>query len=227
MYYIVAARNGASVNLGLNEHTRKKDFYQAAELADEKGIKFNYHDYVNSVPSKLHDLLLIPPGTVHGSGEGQVVLEISATTYRYTFKIYDHLRPDLNGAMRPIHLRHAFNVIKWYRKGRWVDENLKQAPRLVRSGNGWAEILIGDRREFFHVVFRLDFDREIEDDTNGKFHIHTLVEGDSVMFRALQEPEKQFLLHYSETVIIPACMGRYRIINHGKGQCKTAKARLR
>ena len=227
MYYIVAAREGTTVNLGLNEETDPDEFYQAAKLADEKAIPFNYHDFVNNVPSKVHDLILIPPGTVHGSGEGQVVLEISATTYRYTFKIYDHLRPDLNGVMRPIHVKHGFNVIKWFRRSKWVEKNLKQAPRLIRSGKGWREFLIGDRREFFHIVFRLEFEREIEDSTNGKFHVLTLVEGDSVLLQSIDHPEKQYKFNYSETIIVPACLGEYRIWNQGEGVCKIAKARLR
>ena len=227
MYYIVDAKNGTSVNLGINDNTKKEDFHRAAQLADEKGVKFNYRDYVNSVPSKKHDLLMIPPGTVHGSGEDQVVLEISATTYRYTFKIYDHLRPDLNGIMRPIHVAHAFNVIKWFRRNKWVAQNLVQEPKLVRSGDGWAEYLIGDRREFFHVVFRLEFERTMEDNTNGNFHVLTLVEGESVKIVSSEYPSKFFIMHYSETIIVPACLGQYRIKNLGETPCKIAKARLR
>ncbi|MFZ5515505.1 MAG: class I mannose-6-phosphate isomerase [Candidatus Zhuqueibacterota bacterium] len=227
MYYIVDAVEGTRVNLGVNEAIRKEDFHRAAKLADEAGVAFNYCDYVNSVPSKKHDLLLIPPGTVHGSGVGQVVLEISATTYRYTFKIYDHLRPDLNGVMRPIHVAHAFNVIKWFRRSNWVAQNLVPQPRLVRSGKGWAEYIIGDRREFFHVVFRLEFERDIDDDTRGQFHVLTLVEGQSVKIYAPDTPDVFFLCHYSETIIVPASMGKYRIANLGETPCKLVKARLR
>ncbi|HDP97629.1 MAG TPA: hypothetical protein ENN22_00390 [bacterium] len=227
MYYIVAARSGSRVNLGLRAETRAADFFRAAKLADEKSIPFNYHDYVFSVPSKKHDLLQIPPGTVHGSGEGQVVLEISATTYRYTFKLYDHLRPDLNGVMRPVHLGHGFNVIKWFRKDSWVKKNLKQQPRLVREGNGWSEYLIGDRREFFHLVFRMEFVSQIEDDTAGKFHILTLVQGECAKVVAADDPSKRYEFRYSETIIIPACLGKYKILNMGTTRCKIAKARLR
>lgn len=227
MYYIVDARDGARVNLGLNADTKKDEFHHAVRLADEQGIPFDYRKFVNNVPVQKHDLLLIPPGTVHGSGEGIVVLEISSTTYRYTFKIYDHLRPDLNGVMRPIHVRHAFNVIKWFRRKKWVDENLRQQPQHVRSGDGWAEYLIGDRREFFHLVFRMDFDNQIIDDTAGKFHVLCLVQGDSVIISSLDDPEKKLKFDYSETIIVPACFGRYRIENQGDAPCKIAKARLR
>ncbi len=227
MYYLVEVKPGALVNLGLNENTKQEEFYQAAKLADEEGAPFDYRKFVNSVPSKKHALLMIPPGTVHGSGEGQVVLEISATTYRYTFKIYDHLRPDLNGVMRPIHVEHAFNVIKWFRRKNWVQKNLLQEPKLVRSGSDWQEYLISDRREFFHVVFRLDFETEIEDDTAGKFHVLTLTAGQSVLLQSVSDARKRFHLKYSETVIVPACFGKYKITNLGENPCKIAKARLR
>lgn len=227
MYYIVEAREGASAKLGLREDADLDKFKQAALLAEEKGMRFDGFDYVNKVPCQKHDLLMIPPGTVHGSGEGLVVLEISATTYRYTFKIYDYLRPDLSGVMRPIHIQHAFNVIKPYRRNKWVAENLIQQPQLIRSGNDWAEYLIGDRREFFHVVFRLEFDHQIEDDTCGKFHILTLVEGDSVKLCSLTDASKSIHIGYSETIIIPACFGKYQMTHQGQGSCKVVKARLR
>jgi mannose-6-phosphate isomerase class I len=227
MYYIMEARPGSRVNIGLNADVKREKFHHAAKLADEKAIPFDYRDHVNSVPTKKHDLLQVPPGTVHGSGEGQVVLEISATTYRYTFKIYDHLRPDLSGVMRPIHVGHAFNVIKWFRRGDWVAKNLIQEPHLVRSGAGWAEYLIADRREFFHLVFRLEFKRAMNDDTAGQFHIHTLVEGDEILIESLADPAKRLKLRYSETVVVPACFGRYRLVNLGRGLCKTVKACLR
>lgn len=227
MYYIVDAKDGASANLGLKEGVKLEDFKRAARLAEDKGIKFSGADFVNRVPCKKHDLLMIPPGTVHGSGEGMVVLEISATTYRYTFKIYDYLRPDLNGVMRPIHIDHAFNVIKPFRRTQWIYKNAIQEPRLVRSGDGWAEYLIGDRREFFHVVYRLEFEDRVEDDTRGKFHVITLVEGDSVELRSLEDENKRVRMNYSETILIPACFGKYQMINQGQGICKVVKARLR
>ena len=228
MYYIAAYRPGARVNLGIREEARGEDFLAAARRADEEGVAFDYREYVNAVPVAPHDLLLIPPGTVHGSGEGLVVLEISATTYRYTFKIYDHLRPDLNGVMRPVHLGHAFNVINWMRRSSWVRDNLKQEPRVIRSGEGWVEYLIADRKEFFHVVFRAEFEREMPDDTEGRFHILTLVDGKGVLVELAADSDRCIEMAYSETIIVPACLGRYRIVNRFPGRtCRIAKARLR
>ena len=58
--------------------------------------------------AEQHRLYLIPAGTAHASGAGNVVLEISATPYLYTLRFYDWLRRDLDGQLRPVHVGHAF-----------------------------------------------------------------------------------------------------------------------
>jgi hypothetical protein len=55
----------------------------------------------------------------------------------------------------------------------------------------------------------------------------TLVEGDVVELHSLENENRKLSFKYSETVIVPACFGRYRIIHRGQGVCKVVKARLR
>jgi len=226
-YYIVATGPDSKVYLGLKEEANKDEFYKMVRRAETEGVPFDHDKYVNSIPSKTGDLFLIPAGTVHASGRNEVVLEISATTYRYTFHFYDYLRPDLDGRLRPIHSYHAFQVAKFSRRSHWVAKNLKQKPKLVKSGEGWAEYLLGKRKDLFFVVYRLEFVKKIEGETKDKFHILNLVEGDSVFVRAQYYPERKFKLDFSETVIIPACIGRYSIINLGDRPCKVLKILLK
>src|SRR5690606_31553172 len=103
------------------------------------GEEADFARYVHSVPAKPHDLFMIPNGTVHCSGWGNLVLEISATPYIFTFKIYDYVRRDLQGKMRPINLDRAWDNLRFERRSEWVDENLVAQPEVIREGDGWQE----------------------------------------------------------------------------------------
>ena len=232
-YYILHTGLGAKTYIGLKEDIDLGNFQNEATLSEEKNKPFDYEKYVDSVETKPGDFLLIPAGTVHASGKNQVVIEIdwvnTAYTPGYTFHIYDYLRPDLDGTFRAMHIKHAFNVLKEDRRTKWVLENLKQKPILLRKGHGWAEYIIGSREDMLFEVHRLEFQKRINDKTDQEktFHALTLVEGESVMIQSTDNPDIQCRLDFPDTLVVPACMGKYTIINLGKKSCKVVKARAR
>ena len=224
-YYIIAATPDAYVHLGLKEGVDITEFHELVERAEQDGIPFDHRKFVNVFPARQGDLFLIPAGTVHASGKGCVVLELSATTDRYTFHFYDYLRPDLNGKLRDIHAKHAFRMLHKYphRTTPWVKKNLIQKPRCIRRGTDWAEYVIGKLEGLVFEVRRYEFTTTVEEDTLGVPHVLSLVEGDAVVLRPLGFPERQFHLPFSETAIVPACTGKYVIVNTGKSPCKVLK----
>jgi len=231
MYYIFDTYPDSIVHLGLKEDADKEEFLQAARKSEAERKPFDHTRFVNVLPAKKGSIYLIPPGTVHGAGANELVLEISSTSYRYTFKIYDYCRPDLDGTFRPIHIDHAFNVIKFFRKEKWVSENLTPEPKEYRKRTtekgSWTEYTLADRREFYHIVHRVEFDSWYEDTTDKGFHILNLVEGDIVSVRSLTNPEKTRDMAMSETVLLPKAVGPYEVINKGKKPCKIVKVFLR
>ncbi len=221
-YYVLQAGENGLCYLGLKEGVDLDAFRHAAERARDEGIAFDTEEFVNAWPTRMHDLFLIPAGTVHNSGAHNVVLEISSTPYLYTFKIYDYLRRDLSGELRPIHIERAWDNIDFRRQTRWVRQNLIPSPRIIQQGDGWTEYLIGDHPLLFFAIHRAEFGEHFESDTGGeRFHVLNLVEGE----QALVEWEGgAHPLHYAETIVIPAATGRYRLRNQAKGICKVVKA---
>ena len=230
-YYVVKAWQKAKTYHGLKEGTDLEELYRLCERAEKEKIPFNHDLYINSWPSKSGDLYLLPAGTIHASGANQLVLELDMDGTKngkeYTFHLYDYLRTDLNGNLRAIHLNHSFNVIKSHRKTSWVAKHLKQRPRLLRSSKDWAEYLLGEHGKMCYKVHRLEFREKIDDDTRGKFHILTLVEGESVIVQSKKHSERKYELNYTETVIVPASIGSYSVINSGESPCKLTKALLK
>jgi mannose-6-phosphate isomerase class I len=217
-YYIVTARPGATVYLGLTEDCSPQEFKEALEQSVEKGVEVDVDKYVNKEISNPHDLFFIPNGTIHCSGEGNLVLEISATPYIFTFKIYDYLRRDLEGKLRPINLERGFKNIRFDRRAKWVKENLIARPHLLREGEGWKEYELYNKPFTFYNINRVEFDKSFETSTDGKAFAVNLVEGEKV--EIISENGRSSKLSFLESMLIPAAAGKLKVINKGKRPCK-------
>jgi mannose-6-phosphate isomerase class I len=220
-YYVMATTPGASVFLGLREDVDIDAFREEAKRAESAGVAFDPDRYLVPHAAERHRLYLIPPGTPHASGAGNVVLEISATPYLYTLRFYDWLRRNGDGRLRPVHVDHAFANLDRSRRGARLAE-LIPAPTEVRAGHGWQELVLGRHPDLFFVVHRLDFSDEIEDDTGGRFHVLNLVEGDSIEIATASGDVHP--LSYGETIVVPAAVGAYALRRIRGGNCKVVKA---
>lgn len=226
-YYVVETA-GSRTYLGLQDDADVAEFAAQIRKAETEHVAFDYDRYVNSFPSAKGDQFLLPGGTIHASGRNQVVLEIGACTVgSYTFKLYDYLRLDLDGAPRPIHSRHGLNVLNAARRRSTVDGVLRPQPKTLREGPGWKEVLLGEHPDMFFSLRRFEFEREVQDDTRGTFHVLVLVEGEEVLVQSLERPELRYRQRYADMVVVPACMGRYAILNLGDTPCKVTKTLLR
>ena len=121
-YYMLDAGPDASVYLGLKEGIDREAMVRDLRVAQDGGAHFDAEKYANKWPAKKHDHFLIPAGTVHCSGANAMVLEISATPYIFTFKMWDWARLGLDGKPRPVHLGHGVANIQWDRTTAWVRE---------------------------------------------------------------------------------------------------------
>ena len=65
-----------------------------------------------------------------------MVLEISATPYIFTFKLWDWGRVGLDGIPRPVHIEHGLKNIQWERTTPWIEENLIHQDEIVSAKKG-------------------------------------------------------------------------------------------
>ena len=221
-YYILDCVPGAQVYLGFQEGIDPLELRAALEHSFEAAEPVDMGRFVQSHPAAKHDLFLIPNGTVHGSGQGNLVLEISATPYIFTFKMYDWLRPDLDGKPRPLNIARAFENLYFERQGKRVREELLSQPRMLAEGAGWKVVHLPTHPTQFFDVHRLEFEESILVDTAGQCHILSLVEGHSIALETGQGMRQRF--SYAETFVVPAAARQYRLINEGGGTAKVVKA---
>ncbi len=215
-YYVVATGHGAKTFVGFNEDSDIDKFVSEAKTSEKECKYVDYEKYINHVQSFPGVQVMLPAGTVHASGRNQVVLETgSLTVGSYTFKLYDYLRADLDGRPRPIHTYHGERVLQKERRTSWVKENLVKQPVPVRKGESWAEYIIGEHDLLYFSLRRLEFETEIEDDTNGIFHVLALVDGEKVIIESLDNPLYRYEQNFLDIVIVPANIGRYIIKNSG------------
>jgi hypothetical protein len=140
-----------------------------------------------------------------------MVLEISATPYIFTFKLWDWGRLGLDGRPRPIHLQHGLPNIQWDRTAPWVQRELINQVEPLSSGNGWLEERTGLHRREFIETRRHWFTGPVPHDTKGGVNVLNLVEGAEALVESPADAFEPFAIHYAETFIVPACVGAYTI----------------
>jgi len=223
-YYVMLAGTGSHIYLGLREDVDVDVFQAEAAEAAEAGHPFDIRRHVQVFPATAHQLYLVPAGTPHGSGAGNVVLEVSATPYLYSLRFYDWLRRDSRGSQRAVRTDLAFQNLNRRRHGTQVSADLVPVPRLLDSGPGWREEILGELSEMFYEVRRLELDPDFEarSDTAGRFHVLNVVEGAGITIITSNGAMQG--LAYAETVVVPAAVGAYTVKAWGPGQVRVVKA---
>lgn len=223
-YYIARATDDARVYLGFRDGATEAGFRPAAEAALRDGTALDVEAFVQTHPARRHDLFLIPHGTIHCSGRGALVLEISATPYIFTFKIYDWQRLDLDGQPRTINLERAFENLDFGRRGETVTRTLLSRPRVVESGPVHRLVHLPTHPDHFYDVQRLDLDGPAEQTVHGGVHVLNVVEGAGVEVASAAGIQRTY--REAETFVLPAAAGSYTIAPLG-AHAKVVKAYLK
>jgi mannose-6-phosphate isomerase class I len=225
-YYILDCEDNCVVYLGLKENIDREEMLAELKQAQLGEITFDASKYVNTWPVKKHDHYLIPGGTIHCSGKNTMVLEISATPYIFTFKLWDWGRLGLDGLPRPVHINHGEQVIQWDRTTGWVRENLVNVVTIISDdGTNKIERTGLHEREFIETR-RYTIETECVLDSEGSVSTCNVVEGEGAVIESMDGSFQPYEVHYAETFIVPESVKEFKIRPLGE-EVKILRATVR
>ncbi|HLW43201.1 MAG TPA: type I phosphomannose isomerase catalytic subunit [Candidatus Acidoferrales bacterium] len=105
MWYIISARNGAEVRVGLKSGMTRETFRRA--IADGSA-----EECVERVPVSAGDAIFVPAGTVHTIGPGMTICEIQQNS-DITYRVFDFNRLTPQGKPRELHIDKSLDVIRF------------------------------------------------------------------------------------------------------------------
>jgi mannose-6-phosphate isomerase class I len=214
-YYILDCEADAQVYLGFQEGISPADFRQALEQSASGNCpdRVDVERFVQLLPAKKHELFLIPAGTIHCSGKNNLILEISATPYIFTFKMYDWLRLDLDGKPRPLNIERAFENLRFDFQGEMVGEELVSKPVLLSESDGCRLIHLPTHQDHFYAIERYEIEAKhsVSVNTDNSFQVMSLVEGNSIILETANGMRHRF--NYAETFVVPAGARYFQLVN--------------
>lgn len=227
-YYIAEAYEGANTWMGFFNDVDLEEWERKCRESNNLKVIEDWKDYICNWESRVGDLYLIPPGTDHGHGGNQMVLELdtcpSIAGTEYSFFTYDFARNSwddntktMTGKPLKMHMDHSFNCSK-FRREDYVDKKLRAKPSVVK----WTKDYYLDRYssvpEMPFEIERLHYYKTAEYDTEGKFcHIITLTVGKKAKIYSKADPSLCTEINLFQAAVIPASFGEYVIESSGDG----------
>lgn len=186
MWYVVSARPGAEVRVGLKPEVNKQAF--RAAIADNTA-----ESLLERIPVRAGDAIFVPSGTVHTIGPGMVLCEIQQHS-DITYRVFDYHRLDAHGRPRELHIEKAFDVIRFGKQ-----QGGKVA--LARKDSGEDERLVDCP---FFCVRKLVFSQPANIAGSGRLELVVVLEGSG---RLRTQPGRASI-EYSraQTCLVPAAV---------------------
>lgn len=237
-YYIVESYKGSSTWMGFQESADLEEWERLCRESENKKEIPNWQDFICRWDTNVGDLFLIPPGTTHGHGGNQMILEMdtgpsvagteySFFTYDFARKTWDDEKKEMAAPPMRMHLEHSFDNNKFIRENRV--KNTHRARPVTVDGNGkFRKDQYTTIAEMPFHIERIFFEQQAENDTEGKYmHIVTLAEGKHVTIRSKENPEYSTTIERLQACVIPAGFGKHEYINEDGTHAMVVLIRLK
>lgn len=181
-WYVLQARPGAQVALGLKPGVTLQQFEQAIHDASAEEL-------LNWIDVHAGDMLYVAAGTVHTIGGGMILVETQQTS-DITYRLYDYGRP------RELHIAEGLAATK-------LQTN---AGKVVRRANDDSNLLV--RSPFFQVEKMRLRDPLQSEVTSDSPHVVVAVEGSGIVESHGMEP---ISFATGDAVVVPASVRDYMV----------------
>ena len=129
MWYVIAAREGAEVRVGLRPGVDRECFRRAIADGRAEGC-------LERVAVHAGDTIFVPAGTVHTIGPGMTICEIQQNS-DVTYRVFDFNRSTPEGKGRELHIDKSMDVIRF-----GAQRGGKVAPVEVKNSRNSVSILV-------------------------------------------------------------------------------------
>lgn len=238
-YYILEAYENSATVMGFKDDANLDEWQEKCfKAAENKDYIPDWRNYVKVWETAPGDLFLIPPGTTHGHGGRQMVLEmdtnVNTTTCEYSFFMHDFGRntwddntKTMTAKPSNIQARHGFNIDRARRES-WVKDHLRARPKVIKWTPEYSLEQFSTLPEMPFHIERITFNERAEYSTEGKYlHAITLEIGKNITIRSKKDPSLETTIDYLQAANIPADFGDYELINNHEGQCRVMLIRMK
>lgn len=204
MWYIVDCVPQTFIYYGFSQKITKAEFMDRARNGSICQI-------LNRVPVAKGDVFYILPGTIHAIAAGIVVAEIQQSS-NTTFRVYDYQRRGADGALRPLHLERAAEVVD-------CDPVIPEECK-ANSGVSFPEFSMTEMFSCrYFRAYRIDVRQWAALRCDGRSFQHLLcVEGGGWIWAE----GGAYPFRRGDSFFMPAALGEYRI----EGRCRVLLSRL-
>jgi len=209
MWYVIANRPGAKIFAGLDSRATRVQLMDLMDSAEVEKLMQTY----SSSPG---DAYFIASGTLHAIGAGNLILEIqqnSDTTYR----VNDWGRVGSDGKPRTLHKEEGLQSINF------MNRTSPRVPGTVEVRNFNRKFDVVKMCPFFQVFDLRLHSVWLDDTASGEsFHLYSAVKNRF----AIGQDERITEVYPGETVLVPACFGKYSVTPLDGGEATIIKTTL-
>ncbi|NLG16023.1 MAG: mannose-6-phosphate isomerase [Fibrobacter sp.] len=198
MWYVLKAKKGAKLVVGLKDNITKEQFEHAIKSGGAESC-------INEITVKEGDIINIPAGLIHSIGEDIVLIEVQQNS-DLVYRVFDWNRLDLDERPRMLHIKKALDVIDF--KGRLKKELIKGLS-ITNDHNSITYYVANPH----FAVQKISLDFSLHEDTCGeKMIIYTGISGTF----SIKWNDTSTIVGSGESVLIPASLGKFIIEGRGE-----------